>query len=589
MKSRKKNGHKPTDLIQKAGDQALDLQTSSTKHIKKHVVRRFNHITPGTWRFIAGWLFLALSMIILTGVTLFKIYGASHVAKPVSGGTYTEGMVGSINNLNPLFTSGVLDESTDRLIFNGMLRYNTEGKLVPDLAKTWQVADDGKTYVVDLREDVTWQDGEPFTATDVVYTLQTIQNPLTRSTLQSGWQGVNVTAPSKYQVKITLPATLASFSDSLTVPIVPKHLLEDIDPSLLRTAGFNSAPVGTGPFTVQILRNVKDQQQLELKKNSEYYRGAPKLDRFILRTFADNESMKQALEDREITAAVDLPASQAQALASDTSIQVENVPLYSAVFGFFKTSNPILADAKVRTALVEAVDRQAILKLFEAQYPPLKTPLLPSQLGFNAGYAQVTNVDEANQLLDGAGWAKQADGTRVKDGAKLELNLVTLDAPDQSRTAMLLQKQWAKIGVTVNSQLLTSEQLNQNALAAHDYDVLLYGISIDHDPDVYAYWHSSQAKPGGSNFSEWKSARADASLDVARTRIDPVLRAARYQTFQDEWKKDSPAVALYQLQTTYAAHQNANGYVPVAATNAADRLTNVEVWTVNTKQTLKTP
>lgn len=588
MKLRSKNGHTTEDLIQKAGDQALDFQANSTRHIKKHVTRRLGHITR-VWRFVAGWLFLALSMIVLTGVTLFQIYGASHVAKPVPGGTYTEGMVGTINNLNPLFTSGVLDESTDRLIFNGMLRYNTSGKLVTDLAKSWQVADEGKTYNITLRKNVTWQDGHPFTANDVIYTIQTIQNPATRSTLSSGWQGVNVTAPSKYEVTITLPATLASFPESLTLPIIPKHLLKDTKPALLRTSSFNTAPIGTGPFSVQILRNVKQQQQLELKKNASYYRGAPKLDRFIIRTFADNDAMKQALEDREITAAVDLPASQAQALASDTSIQVENVPLYSAMFAFFKTSNPIFADSKVRQAMVEAVNRQAILNLFDAQYPPLKTPLLPSQLGFNAEYSQVTNPTEASQLLDAAGWAKQADGSRVKDGTKLEFNLVTLDASDQTRVATVLQKQWRAIGVIIHTQFLTAEQLNQNSLAAHDYDVLLYAISIDHDPDVYAYWHSSQARPGGSNFSEWKSARADASLDVARTRIDPVLRSARYQTFQDEWKKESPAVALYQLQTTYASHQNANGYIPVASTNAADRLTNVEDWTVNTRQTLKTP
>lgn len=575
-------------IIQRVGDQALDIQSSSTKHLKKHVLRRFDHVAQA-WRFVAGWLLLVVSMIGLTSIVALQIYNAAHITKPITGGTYVEGMVGTINNLNPLFTGGVLDESTDRLIFNGLLRYNSEGVLVPDLAQSWNIEPDNKTYSVKLRSDVVWHDGQPFTADDVVYTIQTIQNPLTRSTLISGWRGVTISAPSKYEVKITLPATLASFTDSLTVPIVPKHLLEETKPELLRTATFNTEPVGTGPFRVQVLRTVREHQQLELKKNTAYHRGQPKLDRFIVRTFANNESMREALENREITAAVDLPASEAQELARDTSIQVENVPLYSAMFAFFKTTNPVLSDVKVRTALAEAVDRQDILKLFNAQYPPLKNPLLPNQLGFSAEYGQVTNIAEANTLLDEAGWPKQSDGIRAKDGARLELNLVTLDAADQSKVVSLLQKQWRKLGVVIKPTLLTAEQLSQNALVAHDYDILLYGISVDRDPDVYAYWHSTQAQPGGSNFSEWKSSRADASLDVARTRLDTVLRSARYQTFQDEWKKSSPAVALYQLQTTYASHRNAAGYVPVVSTNAADRLTNVEEWTVNTKSTLRTP
>ncbi|MCA9308847.1 peptide ABC transporter substrate-binding protein, partial [Candidatus Saccharibacteria bacterium] len=478
---------------------------------------------------------------------------------------------------------------TSRLIFNGLLRYDTEGKLVPDLAKSWSVNDDKKTYVVNLRDDVTWHDGSAFTANDVVYTIKTIQNPETRSTKLAGWRSVTVAAPSKYQVSFTLPATLASFPDALTQPIVPEHILNEQQPSVLRNSSFNTNPVGTGPFISQVLRATGDNQQLELKKNSDYYRGAPQLDRFVLRTFSDSDEMREALSERDITAAVGLPASIAEDLALDTSIRVSNVPLYSGVYAFFKTNSDFLTDTKVRSALVQSYDRQAILKLFDAQYAPLKTPLLPTQLGFNSGFNQVTDIAAANKLLDEAGWVMQGDGVRAKDGLPLELRLVTVDTSDQAKLATDLEKQWREIGVKINLQLLSQTQFEQSALGAHDYDILLYGISIDHDPDVYAYWHSSQAAPGKSNFSEWKSARADASLDVARTRLEPVLRTARYQTFQDEWRKEAPAIALYQLQTTYAAHQNAQGYVPVAATNAADRLTNVEDWTINTKSVLKTP
>jgi peptide/nickel transport system substrate-binding protein len=579
---------KTDNLVAKVGDRAVDLQASSSGHVKKHFFGRLKNV-QSVRRFIIGWLALASIMVILTTVSVIQIYRASHTTASAPGGTYIEGMVGEINNLNPIFSQGVLDSSTSKLLFNGLLRYDTEGKLVPDLAESYSVADDSKTYSFKLKEDVKWHDGQPFTADDVVYTIKTIQNPSTRSTQFSGWEGITVTSPNKFQVDMVLPAPLAPFAGSLTMPIIPEHLFTNIKPDKLRSANFNTEPVGTGPFVMQVLRTSGGQQQLELKRNDDYFRGAPQLDRFILRTFSEDQDMNDALRDREITAAVGLETSSLKEIEKDSSIRVQNIPLYSGVYGFFNNTNSILSDVKVRSALVKSTNRKSILTIFDTRYPPLKTPLLPTQLGFNSAYSQTTNYVEADRLLTEAGWVKQKDGPRLKDGAPLELNVTTVDSSDQVKVVAELQRQWAKMGVTIKTQVLTADQLSQNALATHDYDILLYGISIDHDPDVFAYWHSSQARPGANNFSEWKSTRADTNLGVARSRLDPVLRAARYQTFQDEWLKGAPAVALYQLQTTYSVHQNASGFISVASTNAADRLTNVEDWTVNTRSVLKSP
>ncbi len=141
----------------------------------------------------------------------------------------------------------------------------------------------------------------------------------------------------------------------------------------------------------------------------------------------------------------------------------------------------------------------------------------------------------------------------------------------------------------INTEFLTTDQLQQTAISAHLYDILLYGISIGHDPDVYAYWHSSQARDGGVNFSEWQSSLADTSLNIARTRFDDVLRVARYRSFQSEWRRSAPAVALYQPRVNYAYHQNAHGFSSFAVDTPAERLTNVEDWTVNNRLVEQTP
>jgi peptide/nickel transport system substrate-binding protein len=119
--------------------------------------------------------------------------------------------------------------------------------------------------------------------------------------------------------------------------------------------------------------------------------------------------------------------------------------------------------------------------------------------------------------------------------------------------------------------------------------MLLYGISLGSDPDVYAYWHSSQARPGGLNFSEWKSSRADLNLELGRSRLNLQSRAARYNDFLDEWQKQAPAIALYRPRMNYSFHQYASGMEPFSLNTTAQRFSNVYEWTVNTRRVHLTP
>lgn len=584
-----KHKTKTTELAKKVGSKAVHIQSTSTRHVNKYLIRRSDKIA-GAKRFMVSWLLLALLVVGATIGTLVYVGRAATTAQPVAGGTYSEGMVGQITNLNPLFSGSSIDDTTAKLLFNGLLTHDTNGELVGDLAKEYKANEDRKSYTVTLREDVVWHDGRPFTSEDVEYTINTIKNPAARSTLFASWQGIEVKALSKYEVQFELPAPFAPFPDALTVSILPKHILGSTEPEQLRTSPFNTQPVGTGPFVFGALRNEgAKQQQVEMTQNAAYFKSTPQLQRFILNTYEDDDQLAEALEDREITAAVDLKIDSAQRFSSDKSIRTVDIPLNSGVFAFFKNTAPILSEASIRTALTQAIDRQAVLKLFNTHYAPLKGPLLPYHLGFDSAYAQQTNRAQAEKTLDENGWVKQADGIRAKDGVRLEFGLTTVNSAQYSSLASELQKQWQTIGVSIKPQLLTAQQLQQTALAAHTYDILLYGISMGYDPDVYAYWHSSQARVGGLNFSEIKSSRADASLEVARTRLEPVLREARYKTFQDEWLKLNPAVALYQPRLTYSYHQNATGFKPFASNNASDRLTNVEEWTVSTRNVTRTP
>lgn len=584
-----KSKERTARLAKKVGDKAIGLQISSSDHISKYIKKRRANI-KGNKRFVFGWLFLVFALTVMSVVSFVFINNASKVNAPRSGGTYSEGAIGEVRNLNPLFSGGSIDDSVAKLLFNGLFRYDTEGKLVPDLAEKITVEEDKQSYVVTLKQGVSWHDGREFTADDVVFTIESVQNAASRSTAYASWQGVKVAALNSHKVKFTLKAPFSPFPNSLTLPIVPQHILGQIGPEKLRTASFNTSPVGTGPFVFTALRSEGGRhQQVEFKKNSRYFRGEPKIDRFTLRTFPDEAELVDALRERNITAAVDLSGSTVSELQRNKNIKTAGIPLNSGVYAFFNNESPQLKDSAVRLALAQAINRQSVLDMFQSRYTPLGTPLLPSQLGYTDEFIQKTDVEAAKKALDAAGWAVQSDGIRAKDGQKMELQMATVSSAQYSTLAGDLQKQWKAVGVKIKPQLLSAEQLQQNALSTHSYDILLYGISIGYDPDVYVYWHSSQARKDGLNFSQWKSGRADSSLETARTRLEPVLRIARYKTFQDEWAKSAPAVGLYQPRVNYSYHQNAKGFIPATSNDASNRLTNVETWTVNTERVQKTP
>lgn len=209
-----KHKEKTTRLVKKLGSKAVDLQTSSSKHIGKYVTRRARRIGD-VRRFVATWIFFVVLLIVGTFAGLVQVRSKSGVNTPIAGGTYTEGIVGDVNNLNPLFSNGMVDDSISKLLFNGLYRHDEDGRLVPDMAVNFNIDESKKIYTVKLRDDVRWHDSQPLTAQDVVYTIGIIQNPETRSTSFASWQGVKVSQVDKLTVKFELPAPFAPFPSAV--------------------------------------------------------------------------------------------------------------------------------------------------------------------------------------------------------------------------------------------------------------------------------------------------------------------------------------------------------------------------------------
>lgn len=572
---------------QEVGELGQQLGQQADVRLEQLFVRRLDRLVS-VRRFVLLWvgLFGLLAACLLAQIRGMNIY--YQTLQPAPGGVFTEGIIGSFTNPNPLYATGVADAAVSRLIFSGLFKYDHNNQLIGDLATSFQIDPEETQYTVTLKPNITWHDGTPFTADDVVFTYQTIQNINAQSSLYSSWQGVRVSKVDNKTVVFNLPSPLSAFRYNLTNGIVPKHLLGKIPAPQLRSASFNSQPVGTGPFRWKFVEvsggsSTDRQQTITLAANSRYFDGRPKLDGFSLRTFLDDKQLIQAFESKKLNAIGGLDGLP-PGLARDPEIQSYLTPLTSAVMAFFNNSRPMLADANVRRALVSAVDRQPLVKMLTYPGNLVDEPLLRGQLAYDATFAQLPhNTDYANQLLDQAGWSRDATGQRVKNGQPLAFEIVSQNNQNYTVLAEHLQQSWNKLGVKVSVRFYPSDDIQSSIVPNHNYDTLLYGISIGVDPDVFAYWDSSQASissQGHLNLSEYKNGQVDQSLEAARTRSDPILRAVKYRPFLSAWRDQAPALALYQPQYLYITRGPIFGFGRTALNSDADRFDNVAKWMV---------
>jgi peptide/nickel transport system substrate-binding protein len=267
-----------------------------------------------------------------------------------------------------------------------------------------------------------------------------------------------------------------------------------------------------------------------------------------------------------------------------------NIPLTGAVMVFFKTSSQPLDDERVRRALVQSVDVQKAVETLGYPVSIVDSPLLRSHVGYNEKLTQLpARATQAAESLDKAGWKMGDNGVRQKKEQDLTFTLYAQNTSDNSAITGFLQRAWKDLGVKVEV-LLQSDADIQGVVSRHDYSALLYGISIGPDPDVFAYWHSSQASPNSVarlNLSEYKSKEADDALEAGRTRLDPKVRAVKYEPFIRAWREDAPALALYQPTFLYVTRGEVFNFEPKAMNNGIDRYANVENWMIRQERVTK--
>ena len=371
-------------------------------------------------------LFLFL-FIVSSAFLSINFYLENSEIKPTEGGKYIEGVVGSPRYINPVYaeTSDV-DRDLVELIFSGLMKYDPEGNLQPNLAESYKIFEEGKVYEFYLKENLFWSDGHPLTANDVVFTVKTIQNPEIKSPLRVNWLGVEAEKISNpfgtegSAVRFRLSGPSAVFLENCTLKIIPEHLWKNVSAQNFPLTIQNLKPIGSGPFQLKKINQNEEGEiiSLELVRNPKYPEEGPNLSQITFYFFKNEEDLIKSYQKKEIEGLS--PASLKNiSLQNDYNLYSFSLPRYFAVF--FNLNPPdggteVLTEKEVRQALNYGVNKEEILKeVLKGKGEIAQSPILPEIYGFNPPAAPYEfNPEKAKEVLKNSGFVESQNGKLVK-------------------------------------------------------------------------------------------------------------------------------------------------------------------------------
>ena len=573
---------------------ARKFEAVTIRHARKFVFKRWGNIRD-VQQHVVIWILMMGILIAATGLQLMWYQQSYKVLAPRTDGTYAEAVLGPVNTLNPIFANSSAEQSASYLMFSRLMRYDTTGTLGYDLATDIKLNEAKTVYTVSIRPDVKWHDGTKLTADDIAFTINLIKNPNVRSTI-TGWHDISIKVINQTTIEFILKSTYSAFEHVLTFPILPKHVLGNVAPANIRENNFSQNPIGSGPFKLRFTQDVDintSRKIVYMARNDNYYHDMAKLAHFQLHVYSTTDDIVNALSSNEVNAANDLlPNDIAQ--INQKKYTVLSKPIQSGVYAILNTKSTLVSDPQIRKALQVGTDTVAIRGKLSVKALALDLPLMNNQLIGDVPKLPGYNQASAMKILDDAGWKLNSTNVRVKDSKELKLSVVTLKNSEFEGVLETISGQWRKLGISIDTKVLDPADVTQNAiqtiLQPRNFDVLLYQLNIGADPDVYAYWHSSQATSQGSNFSNYSNVISDDALLSARARVEPSLRNAKYLTFVRQWLVDVPAIGLYQSTTQYARSSNVKSFDnSVVLVSSIDRYSDVLNWSVGTNKVYKTP
>ncbi|HSX58038.1 MAG TPA: ABC transporter substrate-binding protein [Candidatus Saccharimonadales bacterium] len=508
------------------------------------------------WKSVAFVVGALLILVVVFNLLLPRLgqnitaYGQK-IVKP----TYKEAIVGEPKTFNPLFSRLESEKDIDSLVFSGLTKINKEGNVVPDLAESIEIKGDTE-YIFHLRKDVFWQDGEKFSADDVVYSIGLAQNPLYESVVANNFRDVKVEKINDQTVSFKLKEPFAPFLTATTLGLIPKHI------SLT-----HYRPVGTGKFRFSnVSKGSVTLENSSLKLKFQFY--------------PNEEAALTALRLGEIHS---LAGSRGDlAKVSDWKnykVAQPSLP-YQLVTLFFNTKEAPLSEKNIRQALTYSLNKEELVKdslgskgkVASNSYADI--PALQENIKEKYSF----NLDKANSLLTAEGWTNTG-GKLVKDGKLMTVTITTLAEPDYENTAQQIKKSWEKLGIEVTIQAVSGSELKDSIVPNRSFSVLLSSLLLNSDPDQYVLWHTTQIKEG--NITGVAQPKLDKLLEDGRKSLDPKVRVSKYQEFAKHLLDEDPAVFLYYPNYTWIYSNRLQNLDLKDFRETFDRFSSSDSWSLN--------
>lgn len=516
---------------------------------------------------------------------------------PIAGGTLTEGIVGTPRFINPLLSFSSSDKDLTALVYAGLVKKDPQGEIVPELAESYEISEDGRTYTFTLREDALFHDGVSVTADDVVFTVKTVQNDRLQSPKRANWSGISVEKIDDRTVAFTLEEPFAPFLETASIGILPAHLWQDLEVEQIPFSGRNIEPIGAGPYAVEEISRIEGgiPGSYFLRSFEEYVGGAPYVSKIILQIYESEESLLKGYGKGEVGAVAGVSAKNIEAMKVN-NLEPETAPL-SRIFSIFFNQNsaPIFTDIYLRRALERSVDKDLIIKeVFKGFATQVDNPFPPQFLPQgssdpNNSNNQSQRESEARKILEEGEWEFDVEkGVWTKeddnDIKEATFTLTTGDVPELVQVAKLISSQWEKIGVKTELQILDGENLRDSSIRPREYEALLFGQIVSRPVDLYAFWHSSQRSDPGLNVSLYTNVETDSILSELRSERDQNNIESLISALGNEIKEDVPAIPLYMPDLIYFLPEKVKGVRLSLLKDSSERFSNVSDWFMETNK-----
>lgn len=487
---------------------------------------------------------------------------------PARGDLLIVGSIGDASNLIPMLASDSASHEIASLIFNGLVKYDKDLKLVGNLAESWEVSPDGLRITFKLRRGVRWQDGKEFTAEDVMFGYETIINPKTRTAYSGDFKEVmEARAVDPYTFRVVYRQPFApGLSSWGSLVVLPKHLLRGQD---INTTPFSRRPLGTGPFR---LKEWKTGEKIVLEANPDYWEGRPHLDGIVYRIIPDLATMFLQLKAGGIDY-MGLTPIQYERQTDTYKMRRDFRKFQYLAFAYtylgYNLKDWKFQDVRVRRAISHAVDKEEIIQGVQLGLGLVATgPYKPDTQWYNPNVARYPHDPEkAKELLAEAGWKREGkEGVLRKDGKPFEFTILTNQGNEaRAKCAEIIQRRLARLGIAVKIRTVEWSAFINDFIDKKNFEAVILGWTLGQDPDIYDIWHSSKTGPKELNFISYRNEEVDSLLEKGRYTFDPKVRKACYDRIQEILAEDQPYTFLYVPYALPVISSRFRGVAPAPA------------------------